>query len=115
MDRDAARRDPARLASAATAIQRFFDHASRTLPIFDPNERLHEDPDSLDLADDVRTALGDRDWIEGYQAGLDDALRSAEGRDLVGPGATQSAYDGWSASPNRQAAYDAGRADGTTP
>jgi len=75
MDREAARRDPAELARAALAIHRFFDEVSRELPIFEPIGSAADRSDAVSLSEDSRRALSDRDWIEGYRAGLEDARR----------------------------------------
>jgi hypothetical protein len=85
MDREAVRRDPAQLARAERAIHRFFDEASRELPIFEPIESVTDRSDAVNLSEDSRRALSDRDWIEGYRAGLDDARRATEGLDRSAP------------------------------
>jgi hypothetical protein len=77
---------------------------SRTLASdFDRNpiSRLGpEDSDAVGFSENAQNALRDRDWIAGYEAGLDDARRGAEGFVRLEPGVTRSSYDGWSAGPN---------------
>ena len=112
MDRERARRDPRALSDAVRAVRAFFDGIGAQLPLFDPfaTDQPQSVPDSI--TKDVRAALADRDWIEGYRAGRDDVKREAEGLTPRGPGATADAKDGWSPTSRRVEAYALGRVDG---
>ena len=112
MDRDAARRDERVLADAAHAIRVFFESIDDRLPLFDPFDA--EQPTTLandELGYEIRAALADRDWIEGYRLGRDDVRRESVGLGPLGPGATPDPKDGWSPSHTRTDAYALGRID----
>jgi hypothetical protein len=113
MDRDAARRDERVLGEAVHEIHRFFDNVGDRLPLFDPFEPMRAAGIDNELTNDIGAALADRDWIEGYRLGRDDARREALGAPLRGPGATANPKDGWSPSRTRLEAYRLGRVDGT--
>ena len=57
---------------------------------------------------DVIAALRDLDWIEGFLRGIADGHRAARGEPPIGPGVTSDPYDGWTPSPQRLEAYEAG-------
>ena len=111
MDREAARRDEQVLAHAAHAIRVFFESVGDRLPLFDPFERDPATLPSDELGDEIRAALADRDWIEGYRLGRGDVQRESAGVSPLGPGATPDPKDGWSPSSIRRDAYALGRVD----
>jgi len=112
MNRDAARSDEQALAAAVQEIRRFFETVGDRLPVLDPFE-THEPPPVVDddIRDEIHAALVDRDWIEGYRLGRDDARRDNARHAPRGPGATPDPKDGWSPSRTRAEAYALGRLD----
>lgn len=93
-------------AAEINRVRAFLQSVTLTFSPEDPDNAQAHRSERLRL--DALAAASDLDWLGGLEAGRVDRDRAHRGLPLLGVGVTRDPHDGWSASLQRQAAYETG-------